>query len=69
VLSKNVQELNELNNQLKHNIRMILNNNSFTSTQFKDFDNIKADISMSSIKRDEDEDNIFNLTKEIIDNK
>ena len=48
---------------------MILNNNSFTSTQFKDFDNIKADISMSSIKRDEDEDNIFNLTKEIIDNK
>ena len=60
ILEKQVNELNEINsNQLKNNIRMILNNNSFTSTQMKEFENIKNDISMSSIKRDEENEDVL----------
>lgn len=49
---------------------MILNNNSFTSTQFKEFDSqIRNDISFSSIKREDDDDQIhlFNFTKDPLD--
>ncbi len=60
ILEKQVNELNEINsNQLKNNIRMILNNNSFTSTQMKEFEGIKNDISMSSIKREEENEDVL----------